>query len=72
MKKDNYNFCDIQTDGHGSSMTDPAWRAEAMKIGTDFLEVKSMEVKNKTICYSVNAKKKSLALWHSSYPGKLV
>ena len=28
---DNYNFCDIQTDGQGDSMTDPASRAESMK-----------------------------------------
>ena len=28
---DNYNFCDIQTDGQGDSMTDPVWRAESMK-----------------------------------------
>ena len=33
---DNYSFCDIQTDrqtdGHGDSMTDPAKRAESVKI----------------------------------------
>ena len=27
---DNYNFCDISTDGHGDSMTDPAQRAESV------------------------------------------
>ena len=33
---DNYNFCDIhtdrQTDRHGDSMTDPAQRAESVKM----------------------------------------
>ena len=33
---DNYNFCDrntdTQTDGHGDSMTNPAQRAESVKI----------------------------------------
>ena len=29
---DNYNFDDRQTDGHGDSMTNPAWRAESVKI----------------------------------------
>ena len=29
---DNYNFCDKHTDGHGDSMTDPAQRAESVKI----------------------------------------
>ena len=33
---DNYNFCDIQTDrrtdGHGDSMTNPAQKAESVKI----------------------------------------
>ena len=28
----NFNFSDIQTDGHGDSMTEPARRAELMKI----------------------------------------
>ena len=28
---DNYNFCDIQTDGHGNSMTDPAQWAKSVK-----------------------------------------
>ena len=29
---DNNNFCDIQTDGHGDSMTNPARRAESVKM----------------------------------------
>ena len=29
---DNDNFCNIQTDGHGDSMTDRAQRAESVKI----------------------------------------
>ena len=28
----NFNFCDIQTDGHGNSMTDPARRIESVKM----------------------------------------
>ena len=28
---DNYNFCDIQTDGHGDSITGPARRAKLVK-----------------------------------------
>ena len=27
----NYNFCDIQTDGHGNSMTNPAQGAKSVK-----------------------------------------
>ena len=29
---DNYNFCDIQKDGHVDSMTDPAQRAKSVRI----------------------------------------
>ena len=29
---DNYKFCDKHTDKHGNSMTDPAQRAESMKM----------------------------------------
>ena len=29
---DDYNFCYKHTDGHGNSMTDPAQRAESVKI----------------------------------------
>ena len=28
----NLNFCDIQTDGQGNSMTDPARRIESVKM----------------------------------------
>ena len=40
---DNYNFCDKHTYGHGDSMTDPAQRAESLKImcvETHFLSLK--------------------------------
>ena len=35
---DNYNCCDIQTDGHGDSMTDPAQMAELVKSSSICLD----------------------------------
>ena len=40
----NYNFCLKHTDGHGPSMTDPAQRADSVKILISKLNSKNFKV----------------------------